>query len=89
LFPVLLPPGCDRLTIMKRMREAGVQTSIHYRPIDTFTSYRKARLGPRENLVHTHGIGERVMTLPIYPSMTTEQVDYVSSALKEALRVGC
>jgi dTDP-4-amino-4,6-dideoxygalactose transaminase len=86
LFPVLLPAGCERLGIMKRMREAGVQTSIHYRPIDTFTSYRKADLGSREHLTNTHVIGERVLTLPIYPSMSLEEADYVSSALKDAVR---
>lgn len=85
LFPVLLPAGCERLPIMERMRDAGVQTSVHYRPIDTFTSYQKAGLGPRDYLAHTHLIGERVLTLPIYPSMTTEQVDYVSSTLKRAM----
>lgn len=85
IFPVLLPPECDRRSVMQRMRGAGVQTSIHYRPIDTFTSYRQAGHGPREHLVNTHLIGDRVLTLPIYPGMTLEQVDYVCSTLKGVL----
>jgi len=85
LFPVLLPAGCARQPIMRRLRDDGVQTSIHYRPIDTFTSYRNAGLGPREHLAHTHVIGERVLTLPIFPSMTLDQVDYVSATLKRTL----
>jgi dTDP-4-amino-4,6-dideoxygalactose transaminase len=85
LFPVLLPAGCERQPIMQRMRDEGVQTSIHYRPIDTFTLYRKAGLGSQNNLAHTHTIGERVLSLPIFPSMTPNQVDHVSSTLKRAM----
>jgi dTDP-4-amino-4,6-dideoxygalactose transaminase len=85
IFPVLLPTGCERRPIMERMRDAGVQTSIHYRPIDTFTSYLRAGLGPHQDLVNTHTIGERVLTLPIFPSMTPEQVDYVDANLKQSI----
>ena len=85
LFPVLLPAGSARQAIMQRMRDDGVQTSIHYRPIDTFTSYRNAGLGPQDNLAHTHLIGERVLTLPIFPSMTPDQVDHVCATLKRAM----
>ncbi len=85
LFPVMLPAGCARLPVMQRMRDEGVQTSIHYRPIDTFTSYRKAGLGPKNHLAHTHVIGERVLTLPIFPSMTPDQVDHVSATLNRAM----
>ncbi|MDQ3189293.1 MAG: DegT/DnrJ/EryC1/StrS family aminotransferase, partial [Pseudomonadota bacterium] len=85
LFPVLLPASCERQPIMQRMRDEGVQTSIHYRPIDTFTSYRKAGLGPQNNLAYTHTIGERVLSLPIFPSMTPCQVDQVSATLKRAI----
>jgi dTDP-4-amino-4,6-dideoxygalactose transaminase len=86
LFPVLLPQDCDRLTVMQAMKEEGIQTSIHYRPIDTFTSFQAAGLGPCPHLVRTHAIGERVVTLPLYPSMSEEQVDGVCDALKRAVR---
>jgi dTDP-4-amino-4,6-dideoxygalactose transaminase len=86
LFPVLLPEDCDRLSVMQAMKDAGIQTSIHYRPIDTFTSFQAAGLGPCPHLVRTHAIGERVVTLPLYPSMSEEQVDGVCDALKRAVR---
>jgi len=37
LMPVLLPRGIERSDVMLRMKDAGVQTSIHYRPVDTFS----------------------------------------------------
>jgi dTDP-4-amino-4,6-dideoxygalactose transaminase len=87
LFPVLLAPDCDRAAVMEAMKAVGVQTSIHYRPIDTFASYMAARLGPCEHLTRTHSIGARTLTLPLYPSMTDEQVDVVCTALKDAVRL--
>jgi dTDP-4-amino-4,6-dideoxygalactose transaminase len=86
LMPVLLPTHVTRFDVMTAMRAAGIQTSIHYRPIDTFTAYVEAGLGPSTKVPLSHTIGERVVTLPLYPSMTIEQVDLVCDALREALR---
>lgn len=81
IMPVLLPEGTDRGKIMGALKADGVQTSIHFQPIDTFSSYREAGLGPCDYLTHTHQIGERVLTLPLYPSMRPEDVEYVCDAL--------
>ena len=83
LMPVLLPGGVARQPVMEALREAGVQSSIHYRPVDTFTAYTEAGLGPA-NVPVTHEIGRRVVTLPLYPSMTIEQVGYVCDTLSRA-----
>jgi dTDP-4-amino-4,6-dideoxygalactose transaminase len=85
LMPVLLPEGVARFDVMTSMREAGVQTSIHYRPIDTFTAYVEAGLGPSAQVPMAHAIGARVLTLPLYPSMTLAQVDLVCSVLARAI----
>ena len=85
IMPVLLPRTVKRFDIMTAMREAGIQTSIHYRPIDTFTDFVEAGLGPSRALPHTHEIGERMLTLPLYPSMTESQVRHVCDTLEAAL----
>jgi len=85
LLPVLLPECASRQAVMEAMRADGIQTSIHYRPIDTFTAYIDAGLGPAE-VPLTHAIGERVVTLPLYPSMSFDQVARVCASLAQALR---
>src|SRR5262249_51194049 len=87
IMPVLLPADCDRTMVMQAMRSAGVQTSIHFPPVDKFTAYREAGLGPCEYLRYTHEIGKRALTLPLYPSMGSDRVDDVCEALVTALRV--
>jgi dTDP-4-amino-4,6-dideoxygalactose transaminase len=84
LMPVLLPEGVDRREVMTSMREAGIQTSIHYRPVDTFTAYVEAGLGPSTEVPRSHAIGGRVVTLPLYPSMEPRHVDAVCDALLDA-----
>lgn len=85
LMPVLLPEGIDRHDVMSHLRDQGIQTSIHYRPIDTFTAYVAAGLGPSAAVPRSHAVGNRVVTLPLYPTMTIAQIDLVCSALSVAL----
>jgi dTDP-4-amino-4,6-dideoxygalactose transaminase len=85
LQPVLLPEGIDRQRVMSELRDAGIQTSIHYRPIDGMADYIEQGLGPADHLVVTHEIGERALTLPLYPELTLDQVDYVVDQLGRIL----
>ena len=85
LMPVLLPEGTDRHGVMAHMKEQGIQTSIHYRPIDTFSAYVAAGLGPSTAVPRSHAVGSRVVTLPLYPSMSMTQLDHVCTALAGAL----
>jgi dTDP-4-amino-4,6-dideoxygalactose transaminase len=87
LMPVLLPADVERSEVMVAMRDAGIQTSIHYRPIDTFTAYVKAGLGPSDQVPLSHEIGARMVTLPLYPSMQLEQVDLVCKTLVRSLQM--
>jgi len=86
LMPVLLPDDLRRHDVMTAMREAGVQTSIHYRPVDTFTAYVEAGFGPSAQVPLSHEIGNRVLTLPLYPSMEPRHVELVCRALDAAVR---
>ncbi|MFZ6031485.1 MAG: DegT/DnrJ/EryC1/StrS family aminotransferase [Chloroflexota bacterium] len=83
IFPILLPEGVDRLAFIDRMRAAGVQTSIHYPPVHTFTYYRQ-RYGALD-LPHTDALAARQVTLPLYPQMCGEQLELVLAAVKTSL----
>lgn len=68
---------------MGRMREQGIQTSIHYPLIPAFEGYRLDPVGE-------WGIAaeycERVVTLPFYPEMTDDDVSRVAMELGRCLR---
>jgi dTDP-4-amino-4,6-dideoxygalactose transaminase len=82
LAVVLLPEGADRDEVRTGLDAAGIQTSVHYPPIHTFTHYRSAEQRP---LPQTDALAQRILTLPLYGRMTEEQVDAVIEALLAAV----
>ncbi len=83
IFPVLLPAEVDRLRFITFLKDLGIQTSIHYPPIHRFTYYRT--LWPPEfdhHLTHTEEVAAREVTLPLFPSMTTQQIEEVVGAIR-------
>ena len=83
-MPVLLPRGTDRIRFMERMKERGIQTSIHYPPVHTFSAFREGAIGA-DHLPLTDEIAARKVTLPLYPTMTDEQVQLVAQSASRAL----
>lgn len=85
LVVVMLPEGVDRLAVMARLREAGVQTSIHYPPSHRFACYDDPTRAP---LPLTDTAAARLLTLPLHPKMTAEDVRTVVGELGRAISSG-
>lgn len=83
LMPIILPKETNRTQIMEKMKELGVQTSIHYPPTHLFTYYQKQY--PGHPLEITEDIANRELTLPLFPGMNTEDVNFVVNSLKDSL----
>jgi dTDP-4-amino-4,6-dideoxygalactose transaminase len=84
IFPVILDTHECREALQRHLKEAGVQTSIHYPPVHTFSYYRK-RFG-RISLAVTDDVAGRVLTLPLYPRLKNTDIDYIASCIKGFLR---
>ena len=67
---------------MDAMRVRGVQTSVHYPLIPGFHLYEGRFQGEWTN---ARDYCQRVLTLPLFPSMTDGQIDLVVEALESAL----
>jgi dTDP-4-amino-4,6-dideoxygalactose transaminase len=86
ILSALLPPDVDRFRFMGGMRKRGIQTSNHYPPVHRFKIYFEdwqARGGP---LPVTEEVAACQVTLPLYPTMRDEQVEWVAQAVKETLQ---
>lgn len=84
IFPVLLPNNCNRLDIMESLKTEGIQSSIHYPSFHEFSCYKDSELS---NTPISDEISQRELTLPLYPTMTRNDIDMVVLALKKALGV--
>jgi dTDP-4-amino-4,6-dideoxygalactose transaminase len=75
----------DRDRVRQRLNAAGIGTGLHY-PIPVHQQPAFAQLGyTSEDLHCTHRSAGRVLSLPIYPEITHEQVKQVAAGLREAL----
>ena len=83
IMPVLLPDGADRTDIMARLKAAGIQSSVHYPPVHTF-SYFQDSMGAL-SLPSTEAFGMRQLTLPLHPKLDDYDVMRVVTELKAAL----
>mgnify|MGYP001090968666 CR=1 FL=1 len=85
IFPVLLPKGTDKLAFMAGMREHGIQTSWHYPPVHHFRIYEDDWRARNNQLPLTEETAQREITLPLYPTMSEEQVHWVVDAMDQLL----
>ena len=83
IMPVILPEWADRSSVAERLREAGIQTSMHYPPVHEFSWYRQRF--PSTSLPVTEEFGRRELTLPLHPKLEEADAEWVSRALSEAL----
>jgi len=85
IMPILVNPGVSRDRVRATLREAGIQTSVHYPPIHTFSFYRN-RYGLREgDLPITEDYARREITLPLHTRMADEDVRMVVDAVARAI----
>lgn len=71
--------GLNRRALMSKLIENGVGTQVHYIPVHTQPYYRN--LYGNINLPGAEEFYSRTLSLPLYPSMTDDDVAHVCKAL--------
>jgi dTDP-4-amino-4,6-dideoxygalactose transaminase len=88
MFQVVLPLeqlNVDRAQIMTELKELGVGTGVHYPAITGFTLYQK--LGYKtEATPIAQRIGRSILTLPLFPGMTDEDIGRIANGLVGILK---
>lgn len=75
--------AADRATVMRRLRARGIGSQVHYIPVHLLDYYR--RLNPGLKLPGAERYYARSLSLPLWPSMTVDDVGTVVQALEESL----
>ena len=78
LFPVQV---ADRRRVFDGLRAAGIGVQVHYEPIYRLSAYR----GDPSRFPHTEAATARLLSLPMYPSLTDCAQDRVVTALERLL----
>ncbi|VAX37982.1 Aminotransferase, DegT/DnrJ/EryC1/StrS family [hydrothermal vent metagenome] len=78
-------PGGHRDEILEKMKEKGVGVLIHYPiPLHLQTAYKDSG-HKKGDFPVAEKLSDEVLSLPMFPHMQKEQMDYVCESLKEIL----
>ncbi|MEU3860085.1 DegT/DnrJ/EryC1/StrS aminotransferase family protein [Streptomyces sp. NPDC028722] len=86
LFVVQLPAGVDRDALAGALYERGIGTSVHFRPLHRFSYYRDALPSAAGPFPVADAAHPRLLSLPIFPAMSDQDVEAVVAALSGELR---
>jgi dTDP-4-amino-4,6-dideoxygalactose transaminase len=85
MYTVLTGEGIDRGTLLERLSDAGIGASAHfYPPVHEQPRYEGTEY-QRHDLSVTESVARNIVTLPMYPTMTKEQREYVVDTLTETV----
>ena len=74
-----------RNEIIEKMAEQGVATNVHYKPLPLLTAYKDLGFASKD-YPNACAQFENEITLPLYSTLTEEDVRYVCKTLKECLQ---
>ena len=81
-FMYIIKVKKDRNGLMKFLKEKGIDSGIHYIPSHKFEFYKKHATP----LPATEKVYNEILTLPLYPDLTTMEQTKVISSIKEFFR---
>ena len=82
LYVVRLP---ERDRVQARLRGRGIATQVHYPvPVHLQEAYQDLGYTPG-SLPHTEQAAAEILSLPLYPELTDDDVQYVAAALRETV----
>ena len=67
----------NRDHVMSKLKESGIGTSLHFIPIFIHPYYKETYGYKAENYPVAQRVYDQSISLPIFPDMTVDDVDYV------------
>jgi dTDP-4-amino-4,6-dideoxygalactose transaminase len=85
LFTVWTKPA-ERDIVMKKLQEKGIGVAVNYRAIHLLTKFVQLFGKTRGSFPVAESIGDSTITLPLYPKLRDNEIDYIVTSLKEILQ---
>ncbi|MEP6840659.1 MAG: DegT/DnrJ/EryC1/StrS family aminotransferase, partial [Bradyrhizobium sp.] len=87
LFPIRIHEGApvSRDELISALSEQGIGTSVHYRPLHQMTYWKQRYSFKPDDFVEADRYSAGAVTLPLFPTMTYQEVDRVVDAVRDLL----
>ncbi len=79
--------GMDRTTFMSHLKEYNIGTGVHYKAAHLYPYYRDNYPTIKGRLSNTEYVSDRIISLPLFPTMTFEDQDRVIDAMAKILNL--
>lgn len=76
--------GLSRDELFKKLSTKGIGLSVHYTPLHLITFYKKIA-GHTRSFSNAEEVYEKVLSLPIFPTISRGQIDYVLKSIQDCL----
>jgi dTDP-4-amino-4,6-dideoxygalactose transaminase len=76
----------SRNQFIEMMADRGIGTSVHYKPLHRMTYYREHYGLLPEDYPNAERIWKGCVSLPIYPSLSDADLDYICSTITSILK---
>ena len=81
-YSIVLDGKIDRGRLLNSLREKGIGTGIHYpRPV-----HKQPIFDSAASLPVCEDISRRILSLPVHPGLTPNNIDYISGSIKESIK---
>ncbi len=85
-FTIQLPFNCNREKFQSLMKERNIPTAIYYPiPIHCQAPYKNFPISP-DNLENTMKLSNCVISLPMHPYLSPENIDYISTNVDKIIK---
>ncbi len=86
LYTIRLHDQKTRDHLQDVLTKAGVMTKVYFEPIHLKTFYRKEFHTKPGDLPVTEDMAEKLLTLPLYPTLTKKEMDYMIKTIERGCR---
>jgi dTDP-4-amino-4,6-dideoxygalactose transaminase len=76
----------DRGQLIKELHQLGIGTSIHFIPIPLHPAYEEIAARPENQCPRALDLYSKIISLPLYPAMSPDDVRFVGESIRETLR---
>jgi dTDP-4-amino-4,6-dideoxygalactose transaminase len=83
LFPVFLPKQVCRDEFIEKLKQKGIGASVHFIPLHLHPYYKRF-LGEL-SLKNSESVFSRTLSIPMYPSLSDEEVEKVVSVMNQVI----
>jgi dTDP-4-amino-4,6-dideoxygalactose transaminase len=87
MYTIRVKGAEKRDALASHLTRRGIMTKVYFSPVH-LTKYYQSKLGYHDRLPVTEKVSREVLTLPMYPSLTGDELDVVASGIKDFLSQG-